>query len=92
MKRSEKMKQHIVAIRKLLADRGWEEDRFGHMKHTFEMGGQAHTYRYKFGPGSLRKEVRVEHEHGPASWVRLRSGSYGKIRITEDNRLSGLTR
>lgn len=93
MKRSEKMQRHISDLRKFLADRGWEPDRFGHMKQTRTLpNGETRTYRYKFGPGSLRKEVRVVHGHGPASWVRLYSAAYGQIKITENGKLSGLKR
>lgn len=88
MKRSAKMTKHIESLRAFLARKGWEEDSYGYMQKTHHAGRQ---FRMKFSRGALRFEKKVK--HGQYSmWIRLQSGPYGKIRIGENDRLSGLTK
>lgn len=88
MKRSAKMTAHIQSLRAFLVSNGWEADRYGHLKKTHYTGQQ---FRMRFGRGALRFEERVK--HGQYSmWIRLQSGPYGRIRIGENDRLSGLTK
>lgn len=67
-----------------LLSKGYEKDRFGHF-HKTRTNGQ--EIRYKMNTYSCRYEVR-----SGFGWVRVYSGYYKNLSITDDNRLSGLTR
>lgn len=54
--------------------KGYSADRFGH----FVVKKHGNVYRYKLGPKTIRYEVR---SGNGVSWVRLRSGYYGKLRV-----------
>ncbi len=74
-----------------LSTGNWQEDRWGNLTKDTTNG----KYRIKFNNKSLRYEKQVCHEktmYSPASksWVRLRSGYYGQLSITSENKLQGL--
>jgi len=60
-----------------LESHGWKEDKYGNYKKNEGDG----DYRMKMQPTSIRFEVRVTHETGPKSWVRLRSVYHKDITI-----------
>lgn len=88
MIRSSQMKDHILVIRAFLISKGWNGDRFGHLKKKRQVstddGLEWREYRMKFGKASLRYEVKCGDR-----WLRLRSAPYGKVRI-ENDKLHGL--
>ena len=77
-----------------LIEQGYQEDRFGHFKKTMPRkdGGEKAVYRYKLNAYSARYETQCRHSDGSASWIRLRSGYYKNLSITEDGKLKGMTR
>ena len=62
---------------------GWKLDRFGHLKK--EENGK--TYRFKLSRVAARYEVKSS-----AGWVRIRSGYFSKLSISDEGKLVGLTR
>ena len=90
---SPKIAAKIAEIKSTLMARGWEEDKHGHLHKRFrsrpefaEDGIERH-YRYKFGKGSLRREIRSGN-----MWTRLMSAPYGKIMVNDEVKLRGLKR
>jgi len=63
--------------------KGWKLDRYGHLKK--ETDGK--TYRFKLSRVAVRYEVKSR-----SGWVRIRSGYYSKLSITDEGKLVGLTR
>ena len=57
---------------------GWTKDQWGH----YHKGDR----RFKLS----KVAVRLEAKAGSAGWVRLRSGYFSKLRITEAGKLAGL--
>lgn len=82
-----KTQEKKQAIKDLLASKGWEEDRFGHMHKTMESGRK---FRYKFGRGALRQEFQSVYSDGRKEWRRRCSGAYGNLSITEEGLIAGL--
>lgn len=77
-----------------LQDSGWNIDRFGHYHKTLQNGDLC---RMKLQTRSVRYEKRITHaatQYSKAenAWVRLYSGYYGKLSISNDFKLSGMTR
>jgi hypothetical protein len=64
--------------------KGWSLDKWGHLQKTRSNGK---TYRFKLSRISVRYEVKGEY-----GWVRLRSGYLSRLTLTNDGKLSGLTR
>ena len=62
---------------------GWKLDRFGHLKK--EANGKA--YRFKLSRVAARYEVKSS-----AGWVRIRSGYFSKLTISDEGKLVGMTR
>ena len=62
---------------------GWQLDRFGHLKK--DQDGK--TYRYKLSRIAVRYEVKSS-----AGWVRLKSGYFSKLSITDEGKLAGMMR
>jgi len=60
------------------AAHGWTKDQWGH----YHKGDR----RFKLS----KVAVRLEAKAGSAGWVRLRSGYFSKLRITEAGKLAGL--
>ena len=75
-----------------LIEKGYQEDRFGHFKKMLaRRGGHENAfYRYKLNAAPVRYETQCRHSDGSTSWVRLRSGYYRNLSITEDRKLSGM--
>ena len=57
---------------------GWMKDQWGH----YHKGDR----RFKLS----KVAVRLEAKAGSAGWVRLRSGYFSKLRVTEAGKLAGL--
>lgn len=57
---------------------GWQKDRWG----QYHKGDR----RFKLS----KVAVRLEAKAGSAGWVRLRSGYFSKLQITEAGKLAGL--
>lgn len=82
--------------------RGWQLDRFGHLKKTGEGGRK--LYRFKLSRVAVRYEVQLPSttrsfgfdRDGKLTttntWVRLRSGYFSKLTISEAGRLKGMVR
>ena len=76
--------------------RGWKLDKYGHLQKEFRgKDGETKQYRYKLSNTAMRYEVQVHHDGGqygkPSNeWLRLRSGYYKDLHITEEGKLSGL--
>ena len=73
--------------------KGWQEDNFGHLQKQTD-GKQ---YRFKISSISIRYEVKVNYDatdytKAHSDWLRLRSGYFKDLSITEDGKLSGLKR
>jgi len=62
---------------------GWKLDRFGHLKKE----ENDKIYRFKLSRVAARYEVKSS-----AGWVRIRSGYFSKLSISDEGRLIGLTR
>ena len=62
---------------------GWKLDRFGHIRK--EVNGKA--YRFKLSRVAVRYEVKSS-----AGWVRIRSGYFSNLSISDEGKLVGLTR
>lgn len=58
---------------------GWTKDQWGH----YHKGDR----RFKLSTVAVRLEVKA----GSAGWVRLRSGYFSKLHITEAGKLAGMT-
>jgi hypothetical protein len=58
---------------------GWTKDQWGH----YHKGDR----RFKLS----KTAVRLEAKAGSAGWVRLRSGYFSRLRITDTVKLAGLT-
>ena len=67
--------------------RGWELDKWGHLQRTTADGTR---HRIKLSNTMARFEVRVIHSQPPNEWMRLRSGYYKDLRISETGKLAGL--
>lgn len=91
-KTNKKREGFINQLKELVEAHGFTKDRFGNF--VKEKNGEA--VRYKFGKVALRYEARIA-ETNPYSkskwrWIRLRSGNYCNLEITEDNKIKGLLR
>jgi len=68
---------------------GWKRDRFGHYhKGDLRLKLQAKTVR-------LERSHRTEdtqYRKGEKRWIRIRSGYYGKLSLSAENKLIGLKR
>jgi len=62
---------------------GWKLDRFGHLKK--EKDGK--SYRFKLSRIAARYEVKSS-----AGWVRIRSGYFSKLTISDEGKLVVMTR
>jgi hypothetical protein len=80
--KSKKIQKNIEALRVAIQNFGYTEDKYGHFHKTESDGKQL---RYKFGQGALRKEIK-----GVGRWIRIISGSYGNLSVTEDGKIKGL--
>jgi hypothetical protein len=74
----------IAELKNLLTKNGYQADTFGNFKQEFA----GKLYRFKFGKSTLRYEVKGS----LGSWVRLKSGYYGKLAITANEQIAGLTK
>ena len=63
--------------------RGWQLDRFGHLKK--EKDGK--SYRFKLSRIAVRYELKTS-----SGWMRLKSGYFSKLSISDEGKLVGLTR
>jgi hypothetical protein len=63
--------------------KNWTPDRFGHLKKVF----RGRTHRLKLSRVAVRWEISTT-----AGWVRVQSGYYSALTITEDGKLSGMER
>jgi len=71
--------------------RGWKLDRYGHLRKS--TGGK--TYRFKLSRVAVRYEyrIRTRSSYGPTTrWVRIRSGYFSKLSITDEGKLAGMRR
>ncbi len=71
--------------------KGWNLDKFGHLQK--KVGDK--EYRFKISNISVRYEVKVHFEGGTysgpkAEWMRLRSGYFKNLTITDEGKLMGL--
>jgi len=71
----------------VLVSNGFEQDKYGNYKK--EANGE--LYRYKFNSTSLRYETQCIHSDGSKTWVRIRSGYYKDLSITDSNKIAGMT-
>ena len=62
---------------------GWQLDRWGHLRK--ETDGK--SYRFKLSRIAARYEVKSR-----AGWVRIRSGYFSKLSISDDGSILGMTR
>ena len=62
---------------------GWKLDRYGHLKRSLD----GKTYRFKLSRVAVRYEIKSS-----AGWVRIKSGYFSKLSISEDGKLAGLRR
>ena len=79
MSKAQSMK---AAVRDLLLENGWNQDRWGH----YQLAVNDKQYRMKLQDKTLRHEVRITSEATAYSrkkneWVRIRSGYYGQLSI-----------
>ena len=65
--------------------KGWEEDNFGHLQKQ----ANGKQYRFKLSSIAVRYETKVK---SIGEWIRLQSGYFKDLTITEDGKLAGLTR
>ena len=78
--------------------RGWHLDRYGHLQKVGKLKdkeGKPIEYRIKLSSTAMRYEVKVHYDGGqygkPSNeWMRLRSGYYKDLTITDEGKLSGL--
>ena len=68
--------------------KGWVMDKYGHLQK--EQNGS--EYRYKMSDISVRREVKVHHEHGGSKWMRLKSQYFSKLSVNSDGLLVGMQR
>lgn len=73
---------------------GWQHDRYGHLQKTIgsdenyqAVGRVSRTYRYKLSRIAVRKEIKSAY-----GWVRIKSGYYSKLSISDDGKLQGMIR
>lgn len=69
-------------------NRGWWQDKYGHLQKQIN----DKQYRLKLSTTAVRYEVRVKYDSGGSSWVRLSSGYYKDLSVSDDNKLVGLRR
>ena len=62
---------------------GWELDRFGHLKKS--LNGK--VYRFKLSRIAARYELKTS-----TGWVRIKSGYFSKLSLTNDGKLAGMRR
>lgn len=70
--------------------KGWEEDRFGHLRISRAPDGELRLYRFKISKIAVRYEIQVVYDDGKKDWLRLRSGYLKDLEIDENGRLRGL--
>ena len=70
--------------------RGWKLDRYGHLKK--KLNGK--TYRFKLSRVAVRYEyqLKIAGSYRSTRWVRIRSGYFSKLSITDEGKLAGLRR
>lgn len=66
--------------------RGWQQDKWGYLHKEFN----GRQYRFKVSNIAVRYEVKVSYDSGGSDWVRLNSGYFKDLSLTEDNKLTGL--
>ena len=71
-----------------LFDKGYKRDKFGHYQKT---SGAGTVTRFKMQPNSVRYEKQCE-IGGHNEWIRLASGYYKNLSITEEGKLAGMKR
>ncbi|MAH51760.1 hypothetical protein CMI37_38440 [Candidatus Pacearchaeota archaeon] len=74
-----KRRELIDKLKELLRSKGYVEDKFGNFKMSEKL-------RYKFNPNALRKEVRLI----SGEWMRVRSGFYKDLVVTEEGKIQGM--
>ena len=62
---------------------GWELDRFGHLKKN--LNGK--VYRFKLSRIAARYELKTSN-----GWVRIKSGYFSKLSLTDEGKLVGMRR
>ncbi len=62
---------------------GWKLDRFGHLKKE----QNSKTYRFKLSRIAARYELKTS-----SGWVRIKSGHFSKLSITDEGKLAGMKR
>lgn len=78
---------------------GYGFDSYGHL-HTrvCDKSGEQREYRFKLGKTSVRWEVKVSYGKAAgyygrhSEWVRIRSGYYCNLTITDEGKLAGMKR
>ena len=61
----------------------WKLDRFGHLKKN--LNGK--VYRFKLSRIAARYELKTS-----AGWVRIKSGYFSKLSLTDEGKLVGMRR
>ena len=62
---------------------GWKLDRFGHLKKSLNGKG----YRFKLSRIAARYELKTSN-----GWVRIKSGYFSKLSLTDEGKLAGMRR
>ena len=75
--------------------KGWIEDKYGNFQNSQATTKELTHYRFKVSNISVRYEVRVHHPAGSYSsdqneWVRIKSGYFKDLSITDYGKLRGL--
>ena len=70
--------------------RGWKLDRYGHLKKS--TGGK--TYRFKLSRIAVRYEyqLKIDGSYRSTMWIRIKSGYFSKLSITDEGKLTGMKR
>jgi len=63
--------------------RGWKLDHFGHLKKS--LNGK--VYRFKLSRIAARYELKTS-----TGWVRIKSGYFSKLSLTDEGKLAGMRR
>lgn len=75
-------------LEEFLLRKGYVSDRYGNFKKTSEDGKS--TRRYKMQKTSVRIERQIVYSDGSKGcWIRILSGFYSQMSITENDKLKG---
>ncbi len=74
-------------LEEFLLRKGYVSDRYGNFKKTSEDGKS--TRRCKLQKTSVRVERQIVYSDGSKGWVRIMSGFYSQMSITENDKLKG---